>query len=122
VPGCDRPDFDRYCRSHGEDPSDLLHEKFWQGLMEREADLSRRRGRVQHANYMWRSIRNKGVIRTMEGNVLGKKPKQGFLEMVAMGQPELSDEYQVLEFSSYFSPQAAMAAEARLREFNCPLP
>jgi hypothetical protein len=114
----DRADFDRYCRDKGEDPTLPLWDEQYAGLVEYERCLKQRNsGKNQRATYVWRALKNKGLIRSTEDRVL-KGKGDGFKTLMNAGKREATDEDAVLRYPNFFSPKAIAKATQRFADWD----
>lgn len=87
-------------------------------LAAREYFLFQKHGYRQPAGHARRKIKNRGNVGALESWALGKKPTDGFTELVEAGLAYFAGESIVLRHKEKFSSEAVASAEMRLRQAN----
>jgi hypothetical protein len=114
----DRAEFDRRCRANHEDPSLPFWIEAWDGLVEYERCLKERNnGKNIRAARTWQTLEKKGLIRSTEDRVL-RGQGGGFCTLMKAGKREATDEFVVLKYRQYFSPNAIAEAKKRIDTWN----
>jgi hypothetical protein len=112
-----REDFDTWCRQHGEDPADALHEESFHGLIAYEEILRHKHGWRVRAIRTWMQIKKMGLIRSTEARVLNGRGV-GFKSLMERGERDLTDEHLVTKYPTQFSEKAVRKAKDRLSAWD----
>lgn len=103
-------------RAAGRTPANDAEREAYEAVFAYEEAISHINGRTTRAGRTWPMIEEKGVIAAVEGIVTKPQETRAYQVLIDMGLEDMTFEAVVLRHQQFFTAQAVVASERRLKE------